>query len=420
MTRTVSGIRGAAVLLALAVIAALALPVVAFAALDATPPATPVKLIFIHHSTGGAWLGDGNLGSALRDEGYFVSDTNYGWGPDAVGDHTDVGDWWTWFRGGSAATYTAALYAESGQNASYARLTTDPGGANQIVMFKSCFPNSGVGGSPTDAIPAIGANPLAGNGMTSLTVGNAKGVYLDLLDYFAAHPEKLFVLIVSPPLRHDDTTASDAANARVLADWLVDPNGWLAGYTGHNVIAYDYYTVLTGGYHRVFNGAIEHSAGSSNYLYPAWETSDSHPSPAGHQAATSQFPDWLNVAYNAWKAGEDIPPPTDVVPVATSITIRTSATSARIGSVPVLSGAVTPAGMIGRNIVVYVKKPGKRYWSYSSNRTAYSLRGSGAWLYKYTFKRGMTKGVYLFKSSVLALPGFLASESPTTVSIRLR
>ena len=49
------------------------------------PPASPVRLIFIHHSTGENWLSDdnGGLGIALRDNNYYVSDTNYGWGPRA-------------------------------------------------------------------------------------------------------------------------------------------------------------------------------------------------------------------------------------------------------------------------------------------------------------------------------------------------
>ena len=62
-----------------------------------TPPAQPVRLIFIHHSTGENWLADGNggLGVALRDNNYFVSDTNYGWGPDSIGDATDIGNWYS-------------------------------------------------------------------------------------------------------------------------------------------------------------------------------------------------------------------------------------------------------------------------------------------------------------------------------------
>jgi hypothetical protein len=56
------------------------------------PPADPVRLIFIHHSCGSNWLSDSNggLGIALRDNNYFVSDTNYGWGPDSIGSSTDI------------------------------------------------------------------------------------------------------------------------------------------------------------------------------------------------------------------------------------------------------------------------------------------------------------------------------------------
>ena len=37
------------------------------------PPTTPVKLMFIHHSTGENWLSDdnGRLGIALRDNNYL-------------------------------------------------------------------------------------------------------------------------------------------------------------------------------------------------------------------------------------------------------------------------------------------------------------------------------------------------------------
>ncbi len=52
------------------------------------PPGSVVKLIFVHHSTGENWLADGygGLGRTLDRNNYFVSDTNYGWGPNAIGD----------------------------------------------------------------------------------------------------------------------------------------------------------------------------------------------------------------------------------------------------------------------------------------------------------------------------------------------
>ena len=67
-------------------------PNVSLQADDPSPPTAPVKLIFIHHSCGENWLADcdGGLGMALRDNNYFVSDTNYGWGPDGIGDSTDI------------------------------------------------------------------------------------------------------------------------------------------------------------------------------------------------------------------------------------------------------------------------------------------------------------------------------------------
>jgi hypothetical protein len=46
---------------------------------DPSMPVQTVKLIFIHHSTGQNWLenGNGDLGLALSQNNYFVSDTNY-------------------------------------------------------------------------------------------------------------------------------------------------------------------------------------------------------------------------------------------------------------------------------------------------------------------------------------------------------
>ena len=279
---------------------------------DPSPPASPVKLIFIHHSCGENWLEDSNggLGKALRDGNYFVSDTNYGWGPDGIGSSTDIGNWWDWFRGPSSSTYTAALYVESGQNSSYSRMGSDPGGENEIIMFKSCYPNSALGGSPSDPVPPIESNPLKGNS-SPLTVANAKGIYIDLLEYFKTRQDKLFVAVTAPPLR-DGTYA---ANARAFNNWLV--NDWLDGYSHNNVFVFDFYNVLTsnggsdyasdlnwetGNHHRWLSGAIQHKTdGGGNTL--AYPTGDDHPNYVGNQKATAEFLPLLNVAYNRFKGG---------------------------------------------------------------------------------------------------------------------
>ena len=102
---------------------------------------------------------NGGLGIALRDNNYFVSDTNYGWGPaytdgtSTIGDHTDIGNWWEWFRGPNSSTYLNALYDESDQHSSYSRLPTAPTGENEIIMFKSCFPELSASGQSERSSP---------------------------------------------------------------------------------------------------------------------------------------------------------------------------------------------------------------------------------------------------------------------------
>ena len=293
------------------------------------PPGQPVKLIFIHHSVGEDWLDDtkGGLGKALMADNYFVSDTNYGWGPpdadagsETIGDHTDIGYWYDWFNGPNSSTYLAALYSESGEHSGspYSRLANDPGGENQVIMFKSCFPNSQLTGAPSDP-PATGPNPLRGqaSGSESQSVGNAKGIYRDLLGYFASRQDRLFIVVTAPPLKPAETDATAAANARAFNTWLV--NDWLAGYPYRNVAVFDLYDVLTssggspevndsgsvaGNHHRYSagSGTIEYvtSQGSD---FSAYGSQDSHPTAAGLQKASDEFVQLLNISYHRWKGG---------------------------------------------------------------------------------------------------------------------
>ncbi|MBN1253653.1 MAG: hypothetical protein JXA50_00045 [Deltaproteobacteria bacterium] len=274
-------------------------PLVRAQADNQKPPAKTVKLIFIHHSCGENWLADGHggLGRTLAQNNYFVSDTNYGWGPDGIGDRTDITEWPDWFTGPNSSRYLKALYRESGKHSPYTRSISDPGGENQIIMFKSCFPNSNLEGRPNDP-------PGRGDG---LSVGNAKAIYNKLLTYFATRPDKLFIAITAPPVQ--DRTYS--ANARAFNTWLVTK--WLVGYKGNNVAVFDFYNVLTGpnNHHRFSKGSIEYvtNRGGNTLYYPT--NGDDHPSPAGNRKATSEFVPLLNVYYHRWSQGKYIaaPPP---------------------------------------------------------------------------------------------------------------
>jgi hypothetical protein len=294
------------------------------------PPASPVKLIFIHHSTGGNWLADpngdgpyGGLGSAMMNNNYFVSATNYGWGPNGIGDRTDIVNWPEWFTGPDRDTITTAVYIETGQSflgyGTWSRLAVDPGGQNEIIMFKSCFPNSNLYGSPLDS-------PLAEPNDWEYSVANAKAVYNNLLTYFTSRQDKLFIIITAPPLSVSDypddpdmSPAARAANARAFNNWLV--LDWLSGYAHKNVAVFDYYNLLTsnggtvdindagqsgGNHHRWWNSAIQHIQGLNNN-FAAYPSGDSHPSSAGHQKATSEFVSLLNIYYHRWRSGLETP-----------------------------------------------------------------------------------------------------------------
>ena len=321
---------------------------------DPRPPSAPVKLVFIHHSTGGNWLADpstdqpsGGLARALMRNNYFVSASNYGWGPEGVGDRTDIPNWAEWFAGPNSATLLNALYRESGQNVgdfgAWSRMASDPGGENQIILFKSCFPNSDLYGAPND--------PPAAEPNDQFTVSNAKAVYNRLLVYFATRPDKLFVVITAPPLSKDETAPDRAANARAFNNWLV--NDWLRGYAHPNVAVFDYYNVLTsnggnpntndanaqaGNHHRWRDGAVQHVQ-TANNNFSAYPSGDSHPSSAGHQKATAEFAPLLNVFYHRWKASP-------AAPVSQAAPPRPASPPAAEPATPAPAPAAPPAHVI--------------------------------------------------------------------------
>ncbi|MDZ7318947.1 MAG: hypothetical protein ONB11_07320 [candidate division KSB1 bacterium] len=310
----------------------------------AIAPEKPVRLVFIHHSSGENWLADNNggLGIALEKNNYFVSDTNYNWGPNKVGNRTDIGHWWEWFCDPQRSPeILTALFNEDGQNAPYSRTILPPASENEIVLFKSCFPNSNLRGNPLAPAPPFHRNSIRGqqaarlppkSKMTSqyliyvlkyvikftlgkgkrelaYTVANAKGMYIELLKCFEKHPNKLFVVITAPPLLYSAT----ASNARAFNQWLV--HDWLKNYPLKNVAVFDYFNVLTtnggrpdvndegqesGNHHRWWNGTVQHQA-DWRFNLLAYPTQDHHANSAGNQKATAEFVPLLNVFYWRWK-----------------------------------------------------------------------------------------------------------------------
>lgn len=285
-----------------------------------------VNLIFIHHSVGSNWLGDG-LSSGLNASGYHVADITYGWtgGTGTVyGDRTDTGDWATWFTDPVMGLVYAEMDAMSASN------TVDPAaGGNTIVMFKSCFPNSDVGSDITDE----------------------KNTYNGLLAYFQAHPDKMFVLVTPPPM----ASISYPLKTRELANWLTDRTaGWLKDLSTDNVFVFDLYNVLTSpnAHHRISGGLEVHEVVTgANTLYSGYHSAgDDHPNTTANTKATAEFVPLLNAWYGEF-SGHSVEPGATRYD-QTSTCIQAVGTWARFASASAYSGSYGRSSTAGATVVI--------------------------------------------------------------------
>jgi hypothetical protein len=275
-------------------------PTIDLSSFSEARPANAVRLLFIHHSCGGQLLAPpgpddgenclyrthpngGGLRPLLEQNGYEVHEASYG---SQIGEHTDLFDWLPKFRDQMDKVLTVDR-----QDAFYR-----DGRRNQVVVFKSCFPNSAYVGE--------GRRPGQAEG-PELTGWNARATMSALLPFFQRHPEVLYVYVTAPPLapmvprqpawkwlaktvlgkqQNEETLRRSGAVARELNDWMKSPDGWLRGYQPHNVVVFDYFDVLTG------------SRGSNLLRYPTGDGSDSHPSADGNRRAAHDFVPFLNRA----------------------------------------------------------------------------------------------------------------------------
>ena len=280
------------------------------------------KFIFIHHSTGGYWIANassagGGLGSALDNAGIYVRNIGYDMDNNdfdppqnsTIADTTDIGHWWLWFADTTLQANSVArrdnvldglngVYETTNKNVSrgsYTTTMTDPGGENDIIMIKSCYPSANIyTDNGTTFVQMRGrASDYTTGGLNVNTVSNVKALYNSLLDYFKTRTDKIFIISFTPPLLEASTTQERANNARSVANWLV--NEWLQGenWENKNVYVFDQFNEHThaNNHHTYSGGQVVHytDPASGNFLVYPTGSSDNHPSGAGHQKATADF-----------------------------------------------------------------------------------------------------------------------------------
>lgn len=217
------------------------------------------NLFFLHHSVGDGLITAGNMRGVITDYNTAHSTSfafwDHGYNADGLRD--------------AAGNPTGTDYAIPGDN-------TDPEGLyllwtsaagdwtysrdqimnnHQVIAFKSCFTASEI---PDNA-----------------TLQQYQTWYLEMRDYFDAHPEKLFVVMSMPPQHRLATTATPAANARAFANWL-SSSTYLSGHP--NVVCFNLFDYLAEPADAPAN------ANMLQYEYEGSHSdSDSHPNALGNQ-----------------------------------------------------------------------------------------------------------------------------------------
>jgi hypothetical protein len=221
----------------------------------------PTQLLFLHHSVGKAWLEEGGLREALMAKNIGVHDATYG---DEVGEMTDIVHWVPKFKNDMQRVLTF----DRSPNTYY-----KDGRQNDIIMFKSCYPNSD--------IAAEGQEPENASD-NAKTTWNYRAVFAELQGIMAKYPNKVFIYVTAPPLVPNQTKPENAKRAREFNNWV--KSQYVTDYTQKtgqlNLMVFDFFDVL---------------ADKDNYLKAEYRRSDqdSHPNPAGGQAATVAFIDFL-------------------------------------------------------------------------------------------------------------------------------
>ena len=215
------------------------------------------RLVFIHHSVGRNWLDEGGLRDSLMAMGIGVHGASR---QCDLGKNTDLNHWLPKFEG-----KLETIFKFDQQTGSVA----DGSPENDIIMFKSCYPNSNIVSDGAE----IG-NPYD----ETRTLSNYRATFDSLKNIFSQNAAKKFIYVTAPPLVPSKTTPENAARARQFNNWLT--NEFLQQYREDTVLdnfyIFDFFDLL---------------ADEDNVLKAEYRRSDTdaHPNAAGSKAATAAF-----------------------------------------------------------------------------------------------------------------------------------
>ncbi|MBN1680887.1 MAG: hypothetical protein JW966_11400 [Anaerolineae bacterium] len=231
----------------------------------------PVRIIFMHHSTGEGLIWEGNVREAFTSLGYEFWDHGYnddglvdaagtylGTHWDVPDDNTDPDGWYVVFN---------QPYTDPPANTFSHMLAYD------VIIFKSCFPASDI--------------------QSEDDFETYRSYFLTIRDVMDQYPDKLFIPFTTPPLVPNETSPEAAARARRWSEYLTSPD-YLEGHP--NIAVFDFFSTL---------------ADASGYLRAEYrgDEYDSHPNQLANQTVGPLFVAFVDQAIRAFAPGEPVAAP---------------------------------------------------------------------------------------------------------------
>lgn len=181
------------------------------------------NLIFLHHSTGRNLISEGGVRPLLTELGYQFWDHDFNHvgliQPDGSPANAHYRIPGMWGRGDTDVPGLAALFSQPATDPpdnAFSRLLQ-----HDVIIVKSCYPNSAI--------------------QDDEMLRQFQAYYRQMRELIDAHPDRLFIIMTSPPLHPLGTNSEEAARARQLADWLVSDD-FLAGHP--NLFIFDFFDLL--------------------------------------------------------------------------------------------------------------------------------------------------------------------------------
>ena len=177
------------------------------------------NIIFLHQSTGWNLIDQGGVREQFQNAGFDFWDHDY--------NYIGLRD-----PNGITKGYSYSVPDDNTNPDGFAEIFEQPAYSlpfntfsgllqYEVIIIKSCYPNSHI---PSDE---------------NLTL--LKNYYLEIRSRMDQYPDKIFIVLTTPPLNPVRTNSETAARARIMADWLKSDE-FLKGHP--NIFTFDFYSYL--------------------------------------------------------------------------------------------------------------------------------------------------------------------------------